>query len=144
MIGCGSVDLVVTSKKGTAITYLADLKGDKPTGLEMLGEKLKHRTTDQRSNTPSAPTKCHCISPTSSTAGGKALSILRPETGASTSCHGYGSAPSSPRITRSANIRCCSSAAISTSSSSWTSWVTTNSGAASTTQRRPALKGATR
>ena len=45
-IGCGSVDLVVTSKKRTAITHLADLKGDMPTGLEMHGEELKHRTTD--------------------------------------------------------------------------------------------------
>jgi hypothetical protein len=64
--------LVVTSKKRTAITHLADLKGEMPTGLEMLGEKLKHRTTDRRSNTPSAQTKCHRISLTSSTAVGKA------------------------------------------------------------------------
>ena len=62
-----------------------------------------------------------------------ALWILRHDTGASTSCHGDASAPSSPRTTRSVSIRCCSSAAISTLSSSWTSWVTTNSGAASIT-----------
>ena len=39
------------------------------------------------------------------------------------------SAPSSPRITRLASTRCCSSGATSTSWSIWTSWATTNSGA---------------